>query len=313
MTRRIRIPGVVDLLRIDEPEVITQVSREQRLDRDFVEAGPFLNRYIARRVRQILQVDGTPLPSVAPRDYVHRAEKQAALEESLKQLLANGEPAPDHLDALAAYVQGVGGDATVGMAAQEAIGRLFVPDYRASGKTWRAACVFDAAPRNFNPIRGIVWALTAAVWRARRTLARAVKDNPAGMHATGIAVHSLVRSLKAMRELWHEAGARDRLSADAAVVRSLRAPEQVLRQWAAPAVTGLGEMRPGALTMFQLDAARTRAPGPDIVFMSESWSRCPATLWVAALLRAVWTRATAAPGAGAVSAAGAAPAAGVPS
>jgi hypothetical protein len=307
MTRRIRIPGVVDLLRIDEPEVITQVSREQRLDRDFVEAGPFLNRYIARRVRQILQVDGTPLPSVAPRDYVHRAEKQAALEESLKQLLANGEPAPDHLDALAAYVQGVGGDATVGMAAQEAIGRLFVPDYRASGKTWRAACVFDAAPRNFNPIRGIVWALTAAVWRARRTLARAVKDNPAGMHATGIAVHSLVRSLKAMRELWHEAGARDRLSADAAVVRSLRAPEQVLRQWAAPAVTGLGEMRPGALTMFQLDAARTRAPGPDIVFMSESWSRCPATLWVAALLRAVWTRAAAAPGAGAVSAAGVAP------
>jgi hypothetical protein len=163
MTRRIRIPGVVDLLRIDEPEVITQVSREQRLDRDFVEAGPFLNRYIARRVRQMLQVDGMPLPSVAPRDYVHRAEKQAALEESLKQLLANGEPAPDHLDALAAYVQGVGGDATVGMAAQEAIGRLFVPDYRASGKTWRAACVFDAAPRNFNPIRGIVWALTAAV------------------------------------------------------------------------------------------------------------------------------------------------------
>jgi len=302
MTRRIRIPGVVDLIRIDEPDVIAEVSRDARLDRDFVEAGPFLNRYIARRVRQTLQLDGTPLPSVAPRDYVHRAEKQAALEESLKQLLAKDEPAPNHLDALAAYVKGVGGDATVGMAAQEAIGRLFVSDYRASGKTWRAACIFDAAPRNFNPLRGIVWALTAAVARARRTLARAVKDDPAGMHATGIAVHSLVRSLKAMRELWNEPGARDRLGADAAVARSLRAPEQVLRQWAAPALTGLGEMRPGVLTMLQLDAARSREPGAEIVFMSEAWSRCPATLWTVALLRAVWTRATAA---------GAAPAAGV--
>jgi hypothetical protein len=47
--------------------------------------------------------------------------------------------------------------------------------------------------------------------------------------------------------------------------------------------------------MFALDAARQRAPGPETVFMAESWSRCPATAWTGALLQSVWERAVSVP------------------
>ena len=103
------------------------------------------------------------------------------------------------------------------------------------------------------------------------------------MHATAIAVHTLVRSLQDMRALWHHPGARESVTADDAVTRSLRAPEAVLRRWSAAAATEWGEVRPGTLTTFQLDSARSVDPG--MVFMTESWSRCPAHRWTAQLLR----------------------------
>jgi hypothetical protein len=138
-------------------------------------------------------------------------------------------------------------------------------------------------------LRALFWRLTRAVPRARQVLAGAVRGDLAGVHATAIAVHSLVRSLRAMREVWRETDGR--LAADGAVLRSLRAPETVLRQCSAAASTPLGDSRPGALAMLQLETARSADPGPKIAFMSETWSRCPAQPWVMALLRAVWEHA----------------------
>jgi hypothetical protein len=294
VTRRIRIPGLIDVARIDEPALIRAIAKDPRLDREFGATGPLINRIIMGRVRRALHVGGTPLAAVAPRNDPQRAARQAALEARLEGVLANGGPAPDKLDALAAYVRGERGEDALGPAAQEAIGQLFAADFRASDQTWRAACILDAAPRTNNPLRRFAWALTGAVGRARRRLARGVDDDPAGVHAIGIAVHSLVRSLQAMRTVWGEPGAPDRLSVDAAVARSLRAPESVLRSWSARAETVLGTVRPGALAVFELDKARSRDPVAHTVFMTESWSRCPAHRWTATLLRAVWERAAAA-------------------
>lgn len=296
MTRRTRIPGLLHIVRVDDAALIASVAENPRLDRDFSGPGPLLNRIVAGRVRRALHVDGTPLPAVAPRNYPGRAEAQAKLEQKLAGQLAAGPPAPEQIDRLAAYVRGEAEEAALGPAVQEAIGRLFVDDYRASELTWRAACILDAAPRTMNPFRALAWALTGAVRRSRRRLAEAIRKDPAGVHATGIAVHSLVRSLKAMRHLWRDTGVRDGITAEIATIRSLRAPETVLRRWSEPATTILGEMRPGALTIFELDAARAREPGSRTTFMAESWTRCPAHGWTAALLHAVWTRAAARPG-----------------
>jgi hypothetical protein len=290
MARRIRIRGLIDVVRVDDPAEIAAVAQDPRLDRHLAPMGPLLNRLAVRNVRDVLHVDGVPLPSVAPRACPGRAERQAELEARLDAALADAPAAAEHLDLFAAYVRGERDEAVLGPAAQEAIGRLFVPGYRAGAESWRAACIFDAAPRN--PLRKLIWSLTGALARARRRLAEAVHGDPAAVHATGVAVHSLVRSLRAMRDLWRSG---ERAPADVAVAKSLRAPETVLRQWVAPSSTALGQLPAAALTMFRLDDARRQAPGPGIVFMAESWSRCPAAAWTGALLHAVWERAAAAP------------------
>ncbi|RLP26169.1 hypothetical protein [Mesorhizobium sp. YM1C-6-2] len=291
MTRRLRIPGLVDLIRIDDPAVIAAASADARLDRDFSGGGPLINRWIAGRIRRSLRTPTAPLPSVSPRDHPGRAEQQAALQSRLGALVSKGAVATDHVAELAAYVRGERPESAVGPLVQEAIGRLFADRYSSSDHTWRAACVLDAAPRNMNPLRALWWAVTGALRRAQHVLSDAAGGDSAGVHATAVAVHSLVRSLRQMRRLWLEPGLRDRITTDAAVMRSLRAPESVPRRWSAPASTIWGNLPAGTLALFELDAARARDPDADIIFMAASWSRCPAAAWTTALLKDVWKRA----------------------
>lgn len=291
MTRRLRIPGLVDLIRVDDPGMIAAASTDARLDRNFTGGGPLINRWIARRIRLSLRTPAAPLPSVSPRDHPGRAERQAALQSRLCALVSEGTVATEHVAELAAYVRGDRPESAAGPLAQEAVGRLFAERYSSTDRTWRAACVMDAAPRNMNPLRALWWAATGALRRGRHILSDAVGGDPAGVHATAIAVHSLVRSLRQMRRLWLEPGLRDRITTDAAVTRSLRAPESVPRRWSAPASTVWGNLPAGTLALLELDAARARDPDADIVFMAASWSRCPAAGWTTALLKDVWKRA----------------------
>lgn len=292
MTRRLRIPGLVDLVRIDDPAMIAAASADPRLDRDFAGKGPLINRWIVGRIRRSLRTPTAPLPSVSPRDYPERAERQAALQSRLRKLVEEGAVATDYVAELAAYVRGERAENVLGPLVQEAIGRLFADRYDATGSTWGAACVMDAAPRNMNPLRALWWAITGVVARSQRVLSKAAEGDPAGVHATAIAVHSLVRSLKAMRQVWLEPGVRDGISAETAVIRSLRAPESVPRRWSKAASTVWGNLPEGALTLFELDAARARDPDADTVFLAASWSHCPAAGWTTALLKAVWQRAS---------------------
>jgi hypothetical protein len=48
-----------------------------------------------------------------------------------------------------------------------------------------------------------------------------------------------------------------------------------------------------ALFILGLRSASQGAANRDIVFLNQSWSRCPAEKWVPALLEGVWTRALA--------------------
>ena len=62
MTRRLRIPGLVDLVRIDDPAMIAAASADPRLDRDFTGKGPLINRWIVGRIRRNLRTPNAPLP-----------------------------------------------------------------------------------------------------------------------------------------------------------------------------------------------------------------------------------------------------------
>ena len=289
MTSRIRIPGLVDLMTVDDAPTISALSEDPRLDRAFLAEGPLVNRALVGRLRRTLQVKGHPLPAVAARGEPGRAAAQAELE---RRLAATGFD-PTQLAKLAAYVRGEAPKNAVGPAAQAAVGRLFSDSYPASRRTWDAARVFDAAPRPMNPLRRLWLTVTGGVSRARKRLAAPVGGDTAAVHATGIAVHNLVRGLKAMRELWGQKALRDGLSPEGAAARCSFAPENVLRQWTAPASTIAGEARRGTLTRFRLEDARRNCIGPRMMFMTDSWSRCPAHRWTLDLLAEVWRQAQA--------------------
>jgi hypothetical protein len=292
VARALRIPHLVDLIRSSDPREIALLAGESRLDRDFSRRAPLLNRLVLGRVRRTLQLDGTPLPPVAPRGDPDRLEAQRALAARL----ASAPPVDaETLAALGAYVRGEGAGRSVGPLAQQAVGRLFDPGYRGDAAGWKAARRLNTAARSLLSPRVPIWRLTGTLERSRRLLADRVGGDRAGLHGTAIAVHNLVESLEAMRKLASRGGLA-RYSPVEAASLCLSAPASVLRQATAPGTTSAAPFREGTLVLLQLGAARTRTLSDDVAFMSRMWSACPAERWVPAFLAAVWARAAANPG-----------------
>jgi hypothetical protein len=289
MGRSLRIPGLVDLIRVDVGADIRALADDSRLDRSFEPRGPLVNRLLIDRVRSVMRLDGMPLPSVAPRQDRARASAQEALRRRLDP--AAGKPLWDDetIEGLAAVVRGYAGAPAFGPAAQQAVGRLFAVEYRGSSESWEAARVLDTAVHTRNPLQWIHLRMSGRLAQARRLLAALVNGDRAGVHATGIAVHNLVRGFERMRELWAAPGERTR-PADEVVAQCLFAPPSVLRQATMPGATVAGDVRAGTLVLLELDAARVRTPGPELEFMLGHWAQCPAAAFVPALLRAVWER-----------------------
>jgi hypothetical protein len=290
---RTRVPGLVDVLRVDDPHEIAVLAVDDRLDRRFARKSALLNALIIWRLRRVLADQGHPLPSVAPRHDAARIAGQAALRQRLAPLakaLRDGGP---ELEPLAAFVRGEGAPDQAGILVQSAVGGLFAPSYAASATTYDAAKVFDTAARSFNPFLLAWWALTGKVTQARCVLSDAVGGDLAGIHATGIALHNIVNGVVAMRSLFADAPERARLSTEAAVARCLFAPPQILRQPLREGTSPAGDFGTGTLVVLGLGAAETaRGPDRNVIFMENSWSRCPADDWVPALFEGAWRRAT---------------------
>lgn len=284
---RIAIPGLVDVLPVDDAATIAAIAGDRRFDRQYVQRGPLLNRIILGRIRSILTLGGVPLPPVVEHGSVRPAPSQRATQARLDALVAAGLTGPD-IDELAAYVRGEGGTKHGGMLAQQAVGQLFDPNYRADAESWSAALVLRDAPSSFNPVKRLLWALTGQIEKARTLLAEKVNQDPTGLHGTGVAIHNLADAFMRMRALYADPASRGQHSVAAAVAAAMVVPTQVLRQ---PMVVGTcpaGSFTENTLVLLQLKKANARMPGYDTAFMAGSWSACPAQGWVPALLAAVW-------------------------
>ncbi len=285
---RLRIPALLDLLTVSDPDTIADLGDDPRLDRRFGGEGPLFNRLVTGRILKALSIDGEPLPPVAPHGPARPKPAQAALEARLGPIAASLGADDPSVARLAGYVRGDGPESSIGPIAQQAVGRLFRADYVADASSWEAAQVLDQAPRTFNPALLLRWAFTGAVPKARRLLADKVGGDPSGVHGTGVAVHNLVAGFARMRALYADPSSRRRLTAEAAAAQCLVAPQQVARQSTGAGPTRAGELGPATLVLLRLEAANTRAPGASMAFMSQSWARCPAHAWAPALLAAVW-------------------------
>src|SRR5579862_9139814 len=250
MSRRLRIPGLVDLVRASQPAEIRSLAEDLRFDRSFGATSPLLNRLLTQNLKMVLSIGDRPLPSVSPRGDTARAEGQATLRAKLDAISSAGF-GEEVIGEIVKALRRESDAPPLELAAQQAVGRLFSPNFRASEESWRAAELLDRAARS--PIIALVARANGRLVRAQQLLAGLVEGHPAGVHATAVAVHTLVRCLAAMRDLLLDKGEVGRLSTEAALGRCLLAPRRVLREARAGAGRA-GEVREGTLVALELEA-----------------------------------------------------------
>ena len=290
--KRTRIPGFIDVIQVDDPQEIIELNHDARIDRRFNLRWPILNWLIVRRALNVLSFAGNRFPTMIERDSASRASAQAKLGAALDARAAAVRQGPEELQELAAWLIGSVPETQVGIAVQQVVGRLFSPTFAATQESWDAAKILVTAPRSPNVLRTVWWIVSGKLHRAKRLLAGMVDGNLAAVNGIGIAAHNIVNSLQQMKRLYSDLSTRRALSPEEAVRESLAAPVSLLRQ-----ATSHGEISGCPFSrnsLFVLAIGRaSKAPGgQSLVFMDESWSGCPASQWVPAMLEGVWKRAT---------------------
>jgi hypothetical protein len=225
-----------------------------------------------------------------PRLCKKRARAQDELWRKLNDQVATVRAGPIGLAPLAEWVKEAGSEAEVGILAQQVLGRLFQNDFTATPESWAAAQVLVAAPRSSNLAKMWWWFMTGKVRRAKGVLAKMVGDDLSAVNAIGIAVHNLAKSLRQMRSLYADVDSRKALSAEVAAEKCLRAPVSVYRQSAAKGTLNGTAFPRNSLFVLEIGTASQLDHGRSLVFMEESWSRCPASTWIPAMLEGVWRR-----------------------
>ena len=289
--KRIRIPGLVDIVTSEDAAEIESFAQDPKLDRAYSDRSVLTNGRILQRVLGILQIGGKPFPTVSPKCAQGRAEAQDALWNRLNTLAPEYSAGPDELESLAAFVRGEGADDSCGILVQQVVGRLFVPNFQATSASWNAALVLDKALHTLNPALMAWLALTKQVDQAKQLLSEMVGGDLAAVHAIGVALHNIVSGVNLMRQLYSDPAGRTALSPETAGSRCLFAPANVLRQPTAPDNSANGNLDTGTLVILSLQAANANAPDANLAFLRETWSRCPAEQWVPALLEGIWRRA----------------------
>jgi len=291
--KRCRIPGLVDVYEVSDPEEIEAVNSDPRIDRRFDSRTCPFNWLLIKRSLSVLSYAGNRFPTMCPRESPTRQSAQRALWEHLNLNVAEIRLGPRELEPLAHWVRGYGDEKSIGLRAQQLLGRLFSDTFVATPESWDAATTLVKAPRSSNVAKLIWWNLSGKVRRAQRQLASMVNNDLSAVNAIGIAVHNLVKSLRQMRLLYSDLNYRLTLSPVDAANRCLVAPASVFRQ-----ATDAGELKgnqfsEGSLFILKIGDTAKLEDAKDLVFMSGSWSSCPGERWVPALLEGVWLRANA--------------------
>jgi hypothetical protein len=130
--------------------------------------------------------------------------------------------------------------------------------------------------------------------QAKRLLASMVNEDLAAVNGISVALHHIVDGLHKMRQLAANSTLRSSMTTDAVVYECLFAPATVTRQAKTSGEVGGCPFKRGSLFILGLGSASKGVANRDLVFLSQSWSRCPAEKWVPALLEGVWGRVLAA-------------------
>jgi hypothetical protein len=291
--KRTYFPGITDIIVVTDPAEIRTISNDSRFDRDFVLHGPIRNVQLLRKVLRIFSHNGGLFAPLLPRTYPGRAAAQDELRSRLNVRADEMKHGPAELEPMAEWVRGIGTSEKLGLLVQQSIGRLFEETLTATEESLAAARMVLEAASSSNVLRMLGWRISGRLERAKTLLASMVNGELTGLFAMITARQLIVDGLHKMRELAADPALRSSITTDAAVDECLVAPTTVLRQAKTSGEVSGCPFRKGSLFILGLGSASKGAANRDLVFLSQSWSRCPAEKWVSALLEGVWTRVSA--------------------
>jgi hypothetical protein len=288
--KRMYFPGIIDIVVVTDPVQIRTISNDSRFDRDFIGHGPVGNVQRLRKMLRVFSLNGRLIPPLLPRTNPSRAVAQDELWSRLNVKADEVKRGSAQLEPLAEWDRGIGTAEKLGPLVQQSIGRLFVDTFTATEESWAAALTVLEAASSSNVLRMLGWRISGRLERAKTLLASMVNGDMAGFISIITAPQLIVDGLHKMRQLAGDPALRSSIATDAAVDQCLFAPATVLRQAKTSGEVGGCPFGRGSLFVLGLGSASKGAANRDLVFLSQSWSRCPAEKWVPALLEGVWTR-----------------------
>jgi hypothetical protein len=291
--KRTYFPGITDIVVVTDPAEIRTISNDSRFDRDFIERGPVRNVQLLRKILRVFSLNGGLFPIILPRTNPSRAAAQEELRLRLNVRADEVKHGPAELEPLAEWVRGIGTEEKVDLLVQQSIGRLFVGTFTATQESLAAGHMVLAAASSSNVLKMLAWRISGRLERAKTLLASKVNGDLVGVLAMSTARQLIVDGLHKMRQLAADPALRSSITTDAAVDECLIAPTNVVRQAKTSGEVSGCPFRKGSLFILELGSASKGAANRDLVFLSQSWSRCPAEKWVPALLEGVWTRVSA--------------------
>lgn len=276
-----KIPGVIDVQRVRDPEVLRSVAADTRLGRVSAGRGPLVNRIIGRMAADLFRANGRVLPSGrAPDDRMRHDMRDALFTRIADPKLDNRVAAS--VSEAAAYVAGGSGEPM--RLTQGVLGAVVLDDFEPSYQTVKAAEDIGRV-LNGGILRQLVDWLFGGSRKARGVLFSACNEDLNAIHTLGIASQNFATSLKIMRNLSKDT------RADIAMARALAVPTQVVRQGKGPTETRMGSIDDGTLVILQTADVARRTLDPRDAFLRDAWSGCPAHALVPKLLRRIWLEA----------------------
>jgi hypothetical protein len=288
--KRTYFPGITDTVVVTDPTEIRTISNDSRFDRDFIARGPIRNVQRVRKLLRVWSLNGRLFPFIRARTDAGRAAAQDALWSRLNVKADEIKHGPVQLEPLAEWVTGTETADKLHLLVQQSIGRLFVETFTATEESWAAASTVLEAGSFSNIMKMPGSRISGRLEQAKTLLASMLNGDVIAINATITGPRLIIASLQKMRGLAADPALRSSMTTDAVVGECLVPPPIVVRQAKTSGEVGSCPFRKGSLFILELGNASKGAANRDLVFLSQSWSRCPAEKWVPALLEGVWTR-----------------------
>ena len=273
---------------VDEAATIRALAADECIDRRFAYWPP-MNSLFLRRLLRNLSYEGVHFPHMTPRNDAARLNCHNVLWANFNAKAAAMTDGAEELQPLAAWIRQEA-DEEPGILVQQLIGQFFKPDFEATPESWRAALVLREDATSKNLPKMLLWQLTGKARRAKALLGRVTGENLVAMHGIAVAAHNLVATVRQLRTFYADAAMRNNLTPETAVEQSLSAPPVVYRQaQMAGAASGCPYSK-FTLFLLKLKDANRDQQAKDMVFMTGTWSRCPAEQWIPAVISGTWKR-----------------------